>query len=143
MLLSAIDGPLWDSLLAVVPGDALELAGLLQQLHWQDTSGRAVPLQPTMRALAERLLYGFMEHVCALHRDVCAQSITASDHLLLLPLLTTSELTRESLECATVFYTSAHNLTRGKLAAAAAAGAVPLLPVPRGAPASAGSTASQ
>lgn len=63
-------------------------------------------------AIGERLLYTFMEHVCALHRRACSDGDASSSQLLLLPLLTASELRQDGFECAAVFFATAHRLNR-------------------------------
>jgi len=116
VLLCALDGPLWPTLLAIVPGDALRLVELLAQMRWPAelaAKDEGMGLQPVSSYLmiGERLLYSFMEHVCALHRRACVDGDASSSQLLLLPLLTASELRQEGFECAAVFYASAHRLS--------------------------------
>lgn len=113
VLLCALDGELWAALLAIVPADALRLARLLADARWPRAAAPSPP-QPlgSFLAIGERLLYAFMEAVCALHRRACSEGGASSSQLLLLPLLTASELREEGFECAAVFYATVHSLSR-------------------------------
>lgn len=115
VLLCALHGDLWAALLAIVPADAMRLARALADVRWRrgadDAPGGPQPLG-SFHAIGERLLYGFMEHVCALHRRACCEGDASSAQLLLLPLLTASELREDGFECAAVFFATAHRLSR-------------------------------
>jgi hypothetical protein len=114
--LAAQDASVWRALLAIVPADALRLAELLATLRWpirRAAAGRPGP-QPrgSFDCVGERLLFCFMEHVCALHRRACTDGDAPPSQLLLLPLLTATELTQAGFDCAAVFYATAHRLPR-------------------------------